>query len=75
METVIDNTSVKKYPAYKDSGVEWLRRIQQSTLGKFVAHCREKFFKDVPIKKFEDDSNLPIISVELSYRRPIERSS
>ncbi len=23
METVIDNTTVKKYPAYKDSGIEW----------------------------------------------------
>jgi type I restriction enzyme S subunit len=23
METVIDNTTVKKYPVYKDSGVEW----------------------------------------------------
>ncbi len=27
MEMVIDNTTIKKYPAYKDSGVEWLGEI------------------------------------------------
>jgi type I restriction enzyme S subunit len=30
METVIDNTTIKKYPAYKDSGVEWLGEIPSS---------------------------------------------
>ena len=29
METVIDNTSVKKYPAYKDSGAERRGRTQR----------------------------------------------
>jgi hypothetical protein len=27
METVIDNTTVKKYSVYKDSGVEWIEDV------------------------------------------------
>ena len=30
METAIDNAAVKKHPAYKDSGVEWLGEIPSS---------------------------------------------
>lgn len=39
METVIDNTTVKKYPACKDSGVEWIEDVP--------SHWEVKKFKRV----------------------------
>ena len=39
METVIDNTTFKKYPVYKDSGVEWIEDVP--------SHWEVKKFKRV----------------------------
>ncbi len=39
MGTVIDNTTIKKYPAYKDSGVEWIEDVP--------SHWEVKKFKRV----------------------------
>jgi type I restriction enzyme S subunit len=39
METVIDNTTVKKYPVHKDSGVEWIEDVP--------SHWEVKKFKRV----------------------------
>lgn len=39
METVIDNTTIKKYPAYKGSGVEWIEDVP--------SHWEVKKFKRV----------------------------
>ena len=52
METVIDKTTVKKYPAYKDSGVLWLGDIPSSwevtklrNIGVFSASGIDKYLK------------------------------
>jgi len=60
METVIDNTSVKKYPAYKDSGVEWLGEIPSYWETKKLKFLAEIQKGRLPRKIVSaNESNLP----------------
>ena len=78
METIIDNITINKYPAYKDSGVEWIEDVP--------AHWEIKKFKRVfyEIKKrsnpelncgsisfgkvvYKDDEKIPV-STKKSYQ-------
>lgn len=60
METVIKKTTIKKYPAYKDSGVEWLGEIPSEWATKklkFLAEIQKGKLPRIIISA--NESNLP----------------
>jgi type I restriction enzyme S subunit len=62
METVIHNTTVKKYPAYKDSGVEWIEDVP--------SHWEVKKFKRV-FREIKKRSNPELNCGSISFGKVV----
>ncbi len=60
MEPILDNIMVKKYPDYKDSGVEWLGEIPSHWKIKKMKFLAEIHKGKLPSKIVSaNESNLP----------------
>jgi type I restriction enzyme S subunit len=87
METAIDKVSIKKYPAYKDSGVEWLEEIPTHwhsnplyTVGKVVSKINNQerellsVYLERGVIKFSDvtEKRTNVTSEDLSKYQSVE---
>jgi type I restriction enzyme S subunit len=69
MGTVIDNTTFKKYPAYKDSGVEWIGEIPSNWTTKRIKHL----FTEINERSFDGSEDLLSVSQYTGVTNKTER--
>ena len=69
METMLNNRIVKKYPAYKDSGVEWLEEIPAHWTTKRIKHL----FAEINERSFDGSEDLLSVSQYTGVTNKTER--